>query len=120
MCGAADALGAVAPWREYMTAYQREAESDNAFYGEASDKQVSLAWLRGRLRLSSVTHSAIPSVGQKLATERPDDETDNADHTDDVRTDLAAPIQWDRLARSVEHAKLPISGVVDAVVQTYD
>ncbi len=119
MCAAADALGAVAPWREYMTAYRREAETDNTSYGEASDQKVSLAWLRGWLRLSSITHGAIPSVVQKSATEMPDDETDNDGHADDLPTDLAAPIKWDRLARWLEHADLPVSGVVDAVVQTY-
>ncbi len=119
MCAAADALGAVAPWREYMTASLREAETDTTSYGEASDKKVALAWLRGRLRLSSVTHSTVPSVGQKLASEMPDDEKDDADHADDVQADFAAPIQWDSLARYLEKANLPISGVVDAVVQTY-
>ncbi|MFJ2824687.1 AAA family ATPase [Streptomyces toxytricini] len=53
MCAALDAAGAVAPWREYMTAFQREDESDNTSYGEDSDRAVSLAWLRGRLRLSA-------------------------------------------------------------------
>jgi len=43
MCAAADALGAVAPWREYMTTSLKEVESDNTSYGEASDKQVALA-----------------------------------------------------------------------------
>ncbi|MGA4967613.1 AAA family ATPase [Streptomyces pseudogriseolus] len=53
MCAALDAAGAVAPWREYMTAFQHEDESDNTSYGEDSDRAVSLAWLRGRLRLSA-------------------------------------------------------------------
>src|SRR5450759_2206586 len=59
MCAAADDLGAPAPWREYMTAYLREAENDNTAYGQASDRRVSLAWLRGRLRLSSVTQDTV-------------------------------------------------------------
>ncbi|WP_129773469.1 ATP-binding protein [Streptomyces sp. L-9-10] len=53
MCAVLDAAGAVAPWRAYMTAHEHEAESDNTSYGEDSDRAVSLARLRGRLRLSA-------------------------------------------------------------------
>ncbi|MFI0786209.1 AAA family ATPase [Streptomyces lydicus] len=70
MCAALDAAGAVAPWREYMTAFQHEDESDNTSYGEDSDRAVSLAWLRGRLRLSAAYRAtAEEGPGQdKLST----------------------------------------------------
>ncbi|MGH9821633.1 MAG: AAA family ATPase [Blastocatellia bacterium] len=116
MCAAADALGVVAPWREYMTASLREAESDNTSYSEASNKQIELAWLRGRLRFSSITHSATPRVEPKRPPGTPDDDTGAAG---DVETDFGAPIAWNRLADYLEHANLPVSGVVDAIVQTY-
>ncbi|WP_037624146.1 AAA family ATPase [Streptomyces aureus] len=53
MCAVLDAAGAVAPWHEYMTAHDHEAESDNTSYGAESDQAVELAYLRGRLRLSA-------------------------------------------------------------------
>lgn len=58
MCAVLDAAGAVAPWSAYMTALEHEAESDNTSYGEESDLAVSLARLRGRLRLSAAYQGA--------------------------------------------------------------
>ena len=53
MCAAVDAGGGVAPWRQYLAAYRREAQTDNTSYGPESNLQVNLATLRGRLRLSA-------------------------------------------------------------------
>lgn len=64
MCAALDAAGAVAPWRAYMTALEHEDESDNTSYGEDSDRAVSLAWLRGRLRLSEACRETEEGSGQ--------------------------------------------------------
>ena len=61
MCAAVDAEGGVAPWRQYLAAYRREAETDNTSYGAESDLQVSLAILRGRLRLSASAGSRAAS-----------------------------------------------------------
>jgi hypothetical protein len=74
MCAAVDAAGAVAPWRRYLAAYRREAETDNTSYGAESDLQVSLATLRGRLRLSAPAGSAPPSDIQldELAADPPE------------------------------------------------
>jgi len=33
MCAAVDAEGGVAPWRQYLAAHRREAETDNTSYG---------------------------------------------------------------------------------------
>ena len=48
MCAAVDAEGGVAPWRQYLAAYRREAKTDNTSYGAESDLEVSLATLRGQ------------------------------------------------------------------------
>jgi len=55
MCAVIDAAGSIAPWREYLEAFQREAETDNTSYGLDSDREVELAVLRGRLRQTSVS-----------------------------------------------------------------
>ena len=61
MCAALDELGAVAPWQEYMHAFAKEADDDNTIPGEHSDRAVAIAWLRGRLRLASLSPEAGPS-----------------------------------------------------------
>jgi len=58
MCAALDKLGAVAPWREYLRAFSKEANDDNTVYGEDSDRAVAIARLRGRLRLASLSPGA--------------------------------------------------------------
>jgi hypothetical protein len=74
MCAAVDAAGAVAPWWQYLAAYRREAETDNTSYGAESDLRVSLATLRGRLRLSAQASSEPPSDIQleDVASDPPD------------------------------------------------
>ena len=118
MCASVDRLGAAAPWRPYMLGHIREAESDNTSYGEASDRAVTLAWMRGRLRLASMVDHGNPTDESPYM--------DDAGHThiDKVRTleeewDLAAPIDWTRLAEWVEHDGFPMPDVIDAVVNTY-
>src|SRR5207244_1698989 len=104
MCAAVDDLGAVPPWREYMTAYPLEAERDNTSYGEASDRQVSLAWLRGRLRLASVTSGTITSsndgLGQPIS-----DQLNIAGEPDQPPTDLTLPFNWESLAGWLDQAE---------------
>lgn len=70
MCAAPDAAGAVAPWREYTTAFEREGESDNTFYREGSDPAVSLVRLRGRLRLSAAYRGTEEEVTRAGRTQR--------------------------------------------------
>lgn len=54
MCARLDELGAArVPWREYLDRFAVEVESDHTIYGQESDELVSLAWVRGRLRLAS-------------------------------------------------------------------
>lgn len=119
MCASVDRLGAAAPWRAYMLGFLREREGDNTAYGEASDRAVALAWIRGRLRLSSIVDRGNP------ADQSPS--IDDTGHTqaDEVEIpgeewDLAAPIDWTRLAEWIEHDGLPVPEVIDAVIHTYD
>ncbi len=117
MCASVDRLGAPAPWRAYMLGYLREAKNDNTSYGEASVRAVALAWMRGRLRLASMDDRGNPA-DQSLPI-------DDAGNTyDDVgapeeQWDLAAPIDWARVAEWVEAHSLRMPDVIDAVDDTY-
>ncbi|MGW3397319.1 AAA family ATPase [Streptomyces hydrogenans] len=65
MCAALDAAGAVAPWHEYLMAFDHEAESDNTSYGVDADLAVELARLRGRLRLSATVQGTEDGQGRE-------------------------------------------------------
>lgn len=109
MCAEIDAMGAVAPWAEYMSSFVRESEEDNTSYGDASDKSVALAWMRGRLRLASRAQGHRTPGGTSVA---------NSD-TADRHLDLDAPIDWDLLARWIDESELSERPVVDAVLDTF-
>lgn len=110
MCAAVDALGATAPWRAYMIGYLREAKADNTSYGEASNKAVAIAWLRGRLRLAS--QSLDLSSAEILVTSESSDNDGNA-------SDPARPINWTLLAKSIEENELPSGTVIKAIEDTF-
>jgi len=102
MCAAVDSLGATPPWLTYMDAYIREAEDDNTLYGEISDQAVSLAWLRGRLRLAAAsTESAVSA------------------HRPQKSSDLSSPIDWSVLAERIGNSGVPLCDVVKAVLDTH-
>lgn len=116
MCAAVDALGATAPWRLYMLGYLREEENDNTSYGESSDRDVALAWLRGRLRLSAINSH------DKLGEGTPLCEVDAQQHNSedvDEDLDLEAAIDWRKLAEWIDDRNLSISKVLNAVNDTY-
>lgn len=117
MCAAVDALGAAAPWRAYMGGYRREAESDNTSYGEASDRAVALALLRGRLRLAAV--STHVNSDRSVLGDAHDESGNDASGDRDVQWEFAAPVTWSRLARWVEHRSLPARDVLDVVLDTH-
>ena len=107
MCAALDELGAVAPWQEYMHAFAKEADDNNTIWGEHSDRAVAMAWLRGRLRLASLSPEASPSGSS----------TQVGQHND-ARRDLYAPIDTEKLAQHLDEAQLPAAGVCQAILQT--
>ena len=90
-----------------MHAFAKEADDDNPIHGEHSDRAVAIAWLRGRLRLASLSPEAGPSgswtqVGQH----------------NDARRDLYAPIDAEKLAKHLDEAQLPAPSVCQAILQT--
>ncbi len=123
MCAAVDALGAVAPWQQYMTGFLREDETDRTSYGEESDRQVALAWRRGRLRLS-VEAETPAKTGEDTAVAL----TNSADNDASAGFDkdrgarqwnLCDPVDWTRLAEWVQERQLPAPDVVRAILDTY-
>lgn len=115
MCAALDELGATAPWQPYMDGHLRESKSDNTSYGEASNRAVALAWLRGRLRMAAITTPVAPNAPTVVAVnaESDDDASDR-----DSRWTPHAPIDWSRVAQWVENRGLPANDVVRAVLDT--
>ena len=107
MCAALDELGAVAPWREYMDAFAKEADDDNTIHGQHSDRAVAIAWLRACLRLASLSFEAGPS-GSRTQVGR----------HNDARRDLHAPIDAEKLAKHIDEAQLPAAAVCRAILQT--
>jgi hypothetical protein len=108
LCAGIDAAGGVAPWKEYLEAFARESEGDNTSYGQHSDQQVALAWLRGRLRtayqrsgpLVSDLHAS-PVEGEERAT-----------------SFGQRPVSLERVAGWVQESHLPACPVINAVLDT--
>ena len=117
MCAAVDMQGAVAPWYEYMRAFLRESKDDNTLYGEAADRAVDLAWLRGRLRLSSLDHRDTPDADGARARDSSDE--NNEQSADRINCDLHAPVDWKRLAKHLNKGALHAEDVVAAILDTY-
>ena len=118
MCAAVDAEGGVAPWRQYLAAFWREAEADNTVYGAESDLQVSLAVLRGRLRLSVPVDGEPPSRTQleELAAQPPEYLGDSRKNDE-----IAAPVSLRQLASLLDRKQsynIPVS-VVRALADTH-
>lgn len=112
MCAALDKLGATPPWQPYMEGFLHQVKNDNTLYGEASDRAVSLAWLRGRLRLAVIT-------GPDEANTSPMPESTDDSGARDPQWTPSAPIDWSRLAQWVENRGLPLNDVVRAVLDTH-
>ena len=107
MCAALDKLGAVAPWHEYMRAFAKEGDDDNTIHGDHSRRAVATAWLRGRLRLASLS----PVGGASGSS------TQLGQHAD-AGGDLYAPIDTESLAQYLDEAQLPAAEVCEALLQT--
>lgn len=108
MCAAVDRLGGVPPWREYMSAFMAEADLDRTSYGEASDSRVELAWLRGRLRLSSGSGGP-PPTPRSFEAPRPSSPQD----------DPSAPMRWDVVAEHLDDDNFSPGAVIDLLADTY-
>ena len=110
VCAALDAYGAVAPWREYMLAFAKEGKEDDTSYGQESDWQINVAWMRGRLRLASLKRGEDSGSSHRYSP------YDFAENRDDA---LYAPVNWEKLARLLDADGLPVVEVVRAVVDTF-
>jgi hypothetical protein len=97
MCAAIDALGGIAPWPQYMAAYQRDKKQDNTHYGEESDNSVALAWMRGRLRLSTEYEASVGANDEDLQS-------------------LFEPIDWDELFQWINRAKLSLKKSIQIIL----
>ncbi|PYS47740.1 MAG: hypothetical protein DMG13_27140, partial [Acidobacteria bacterium] len=118
MCAAVDRLGATAPWRAYMVGHLREAKSDNTSYGEASNRAVALAFMRGRLRLAFMGDRS--DSGKSSAPNENENQADRGEPEEsDEQWSPAAPIDWNRLAAWIEENNLPMHDVVAALADTY-
>lgn len=116
MCAAVDALGATAPWQLYMAAFLREEEADNTSYGEASDRAVALAWLRGRLRLATDQPELDP--GARSDPSKAKLQANGGGEDSEKSWDPTAPVPWSRLAEWIETRNLSPSKVVRALLDT--
>ena len=91
-----------------MTAFRRESDDDNTAYGETSNRQIAVAWLRGRLRLAALHDNGTADPTEPSAPPG----------TDDDRA-LHGSLNWDRLATHVNDGHLPPSDVLRAILDTY-
>jgi hypothetical protein len=77
LCAAVDQAGAVAPWQEYLAAYDAEHADDDTFDERGSDAAVTTALLLGQLRLAAQDGAAADRVFAGLARwlveERPEE-----------------------------------------------
>ena len=64
LCAAIDAADAVAPWQDYLPAFQKWNTHNDTLYGAESDKAVDLAWTRGQLR-QAVTEDQLSAAQQE-------------------------------------------------------
>ena len=110
MCAVLDAQGAVAPWCEYMRAFLSEHKEDNTNYGTDSDRAVNIAWLRGRLRLASISYAMMSDARHASALP--------GDYEDGNRA-LYAPISWESVAKYLDENELPAPDVIQAILDTF-
>jgi len=115
MCAALDRLGAIVPWQSYLRAYLREAAHDRTAYGEESNRNVVLAFIRGRLRLSS---SNEPDTNTVQDNQEPFP-VQGSDEASPAEIDLIAPINWGRLATTVEDKSLSYFDLITSIVDTH-
>ncbi len=119
ICAAVDAIGGVSPWREYMEAFRREALHNNTSYGEASDRRVAAAWLRGRLRLSAPAYrSAGVHDGAESTHLVPGPASDSFARTQS-EPGVADVVDWEGVVGFIDRHGLQANEVVQAFLDTY-
>ena len=121
VCAAVDACGAVAPWQLYMAGYVRESKSENTIYGDRPDGDVSLALLRGRLRLTTTRggKEAVPDDRVDLAGAEASGVHENGAQGDSLQPpDLSALINWRNVANWVQQHKSRALDVVEVIADT--
>lgn len=112
MCAAIDLAGGVAPWTEYMESFRREGENDNTQYGEHSDRAVSIAWARGRLRLTQeLTTTEDPRTSAATQPSATDSSSDDGS--------LDSAINWEAIAEWLDDEPLVLRELILAVVDTH-
>lgn len=122
VCAAIDVHGGPAPWREYMTGYLREVQAGGISDADIPDEALSLAWLRGRLRLSAYAAFVEPEPeGSQLSASSVTSETagESSGSGGERRLNLSAPIDWRRLGRWIETHGLDPAAVAAAVFDTH-
>ena len=97
-----------------MTGYVSESENDNTSYGEASDRSVSVAWIRGRLRLART-----PSAEGREDTGGASEPTSTEEVRATVDAKLYSPMNWRGLAEWLDEHDLVAPDVAAAIVDTH-
>lgn len=113
LCNEIDKAGAIAPWDEYLNAFDREREKDNTAYGEDSDRHISLCILRGRLRLAAA-HTGSSSNTSTNDSDR------QLSSTSKIETEESSEpaVDLNRLMEWLNNSSLSASSVIDAVWDT--
>ncbi|GHG41104.1 MULTISPECIES: AAA family ATPase [Amycolatopsis] len=108
LCAAVDRAGGAAPWEAYLAGWE-EQQNDNVAYGEESDADVSVAILRGDLRLA-VRRSA-DDEQEQLTAERIAEIIDDEDHAtlDRVLTVFSDCVDYDVLFEAAPQVENPIA-----------
>ncbi len=121
ICAILDSQGAVAPWLQYMHQYAREFDFDNSSYDLDSDIAASLAWLRGRLRLTVASSDPGPSRDASTASQYGRTVTAVGDRTDGEichRNNPLGPFSWKVLGEQVRPDEIPVPEVAKVVLET--
>ncbi|MCY4370056.1 MAG: hypothetical protein OXF41_11740 [bacterium] len=122
VCAAIDAHRGAAPWREYMTGYVREVQAGGIADADLPDEEVSLAWLRGRLRLSAYAAFVEPEPEgseRSASSVASDPAGEGSGSGGERRLNLSAPIDWRRLPRWMERHGVDPAAVAAAVFDTH-
>ena len=100
ICAELDILGYRPPWRKYLSGFLNYNADISRTYDAATDAQIHLAFLRGRLRIASSEASTLPP-----------------DNKNDIHN-LDAPIKWQKIAELLDDNRISAGGVIEAIFDT--